>query len=95
MNGHFILELDHFLMDTYEQSLTYKGRVKLVQSGIDLPCLVRTPYNGDKVATSNIEMQMVEKNYSLKEFVYTFNKMGIAIDLPVVKGIQDYQGVTI
>jgi len=26
-----------------------------------------------------VEMQMVDKNYALKEFVYTFTKMGIAI----------------
>ena len=37
----------------------------------------------------------MEKDYTLSEFVYTFQKMGVSMKLPVIKGIEDYKGAVV
>lgn len=46
-----------------------------------------------KLISTTIEFSMMpDKTYHLSEFIYTFQKMGVSVVPPVIKGIDDYKG---
>eukprot|EP00347_Sterkiella_histriomuscorum_P015912 403355213 len=89
MKDQIQLILQAVYVDSQNDAFNYQGMLSFIQSGIDLPFTIK---ENQKLESNNRQFILdMDKNHTLNEFIYTFQKMGLSINSPILKGISDYQ----